>query len=252
MQDVHLLVAAKFKALRKELRYTQAEFAQLLQIPTSTADIERGKTKIPGHAVVLLMKNFGINPLWLFDESSEKYLQPTTEVSPKVITLDTTGTENILLVHQKAQAGYAANIQDQQYYESLPAFSMPLPQFRNATYRGFQIEGDSMEPQLYKNDWVIGRAVSKSQEIINHRVYVVVLKDSVMVKKVEIVSPSQWILSSFNEAYPPFSVNPEEVQEVWLVISKISFGIEDTNSLLFRQLKESMEELKSQIMKLKN
>lgn len=117
----------RFKAVRKELRYTQSEFAKLLNIPSSTADIERGKTKIPGHALAILMKSFGINPLWIFNESPDKYLSQTIDISPKIITIDPTGVENILLVNQKAQAGYSGNIQDPGYYEQLPAFRYHSP-----------------------------------------------------------------------------------------------------------------------------
>lgn len=242
----------RFKAVRKELRYTQSEFAKLLNIPSSTADIERGKTKIPGHALAILMKSFGINPLWIFNESPDKYLSQTIDISPKIITIDPTGVENILLVNQKAQAGYSGNIQDPGYYEQLPAFSLPLPEFRNATYRGFQVAGDSMEPNLQAGDWVIGRAVSQTQEILNGRVYVVVLRDSVVVKKVQRTQENTLQMISFNEFYAPFTVPLGDVQELWQVISKITFGIEDSNSLLFRQLQQSMEDLKSQFKKFKN
>ena len=89
----------RFKQVREENGFTQAEFAGLLGINNSTADIERGKTKLSGKVVAELLKQFGINPLWLFGESHIKFIAiENRDVSPKVITLDAAGNDNIVLV----------------------------------------------------------------------------------------------------------------------------------------------------------
>lgn len=251
MKTENPIEVIRFKALREELRYTQQAFAELLEIPSTTADIERGKSKISGKVVAALMKHFHINPLWLFGESKDKYLKKTEtlDVFPKVITLNSQSTENIVLVNEKAAAGYPQNIQDPGWYEQLPAFDLPLPQFRNATYRGFQVEGDSMLPRIQPGDWVIGRAVTSLDEVIDSRVYVVVLSDSLLVKKIQKV-PGKYKLKliSFNESYLPVEISFSEIQELWLVNSKLTFGIENSEeSSLLRELKESMKELKSHL-----
>lgn len=139
----------RFKSIREENHYTQADFAKILDIKNSTADIERGKTKISGKVVAKLLQEFNVNPLWLFGESNQKKIQlQEGDVAPKVITVDTQNNENIVLVNVKAAAGYPHNVQDVDWYQQLPAFDIPLPEYRNATYRGFQVEGDSMLPVL--------------------------------------------------------------------------------------------------------
>ena len=55
--------ARRFKKVREQLNHTQQSFAELLQIGNTTADIERGKTKISGKIVMELLKQFQINPL---------------------------------------------------------------------------------------------------------------------------------------------------------------------------------------------
>jgi SOS-response transcriptional repressor LexA len=246
--------AIRFKALREELRYTQQAFAELLEIPTTTADIERGKSKITGKVIALLMRKFQINPLWLYGESKDKYLvkNENVDVFPKVITINSQATDNILLVNEKAAAGYPQNIQDPSWYEQLPAFDMPLPQFRNATYRGFQVEGDSMLPRIRPGDWVIGRAMASFDEVMDNRVYVAVLEDSILVKKIQKLTGKNKIrLISFNESYLPVEVNFSEIQELWLVNSKLTFGVENTEeSNLLKELKESMKELKTQLKRI--
>jgi len=116
----------RFKEIRDDHNFTQSEFADLLGIKNSTADIERGRTKLSGRIVAELLGQFGVNPLWLFGESSQKYLQLNKgDVSPKVITVNSGEEENIILVNQKAAAGYPHNVQDVEWYQQLPAFDIP-------------------------------------------------------------------------------------------------------------------------------
>lgn len=239
----------RFKQVREENNFTQAEFAGLLGIKNSTADIERGKTKLSGKVIAELLKQFGINPLWLFGDSNQKQLQVSKgDVSPKVISLNSSENENIVLVNVKAAAGYPHNVQDVEWYQQLPAFDMPLPEFRNATHRGFQIEGDSMLPNFRPGEWVLGKGVPTIEEASNNRVYVVVLYDSVLVKKLQkLPDPSKVLLISLNEEYLPIEVNVNDIQELWQVNSKLTFNLDSpSESGLLKQLQQSMEELKSE------
>lgn len=255
MESKYTIEARRFKQIREELGYTQQAFARLLDVGTTTADIERSKTKITGKVVADLMARYKINPLWLFGQSEAKHIAVSNgDVSPKVVTLEADGNENIVLVNQKAAAGYPHNIQDVEWYQSLPRFNIPLPQFRNATYRGFQVEGDSMLPNIRPNEWVLGRAVPSIDEATDSRIYIVVLNDSVLVKKLQKLphNPQKVRLISLNTEYLPIDVNVSDIQELWVVNSKLTFGVDEpVESTLFRQLHESMEELKSQINNLK-
>jgi phage repressor protein C with HTH and peptisase S24 domain len=244
------LTIKRFIDIRRGLGYTQAEFAALLGVSSTTADIERGRTKLSGKVVSELLKQFKINPLWLFGESEQQYLESSnTSVIPKVVTVDSSDKENMVLVNAKAAAGYPQNIQDTSWYRQLPAFDLPIPEFRNATYRGFQVEGDSMLPNLKPGEWVLAKAVEDVKDVNPNKIYVVVLQDSVMVKKIERPpNTKQLILISLNETYPPYQIEPYQIQELWQVSSKITFGVDaTTENGLLRQLQESMEELKKQL-----
>ncbi len=242
----------RFTEVRRELGYTQAEFAGILGISSTTADIERGRTKLSGKVVAELLRQFKINPLWLFGESNQQYLETSrASVIPKVVTVDSAERDNMVLVNAKAAAGYPQNIQDTSWYQQLPAFDLPIPEFRNATYRGFQVEGDSMLPNLQPGDWVLARAVESIDDISPNKMYVVVLQDAVLVKKLE-RSPgnTRLTLISLNESYPPYKVEPQDLQELWEVSSKITFGVDaSTEKGLLRQLQESMDDLKKQLGK---
>lgn len=243
----------RFKQIREEQGLTQSEFAQELGIKNTTADIERGRTKLSGNVVSELLRLYNVNPLWLYGYSNQKNLNAGTgDVSPKVITVDTSDNENLILVNQKAAAGYPHNIQDVDWYQRLPAFDLPLPQYRNATYRGFQIEGDSMLPNFRPDDWVLGKAISSMAEATSNRIYVIVLTDSVLVKKMQkLPDASRVLLISINEEYIPYEVAVSDIKELWQVNSKLTFHLDTpSESNLLRELQQSMEELKKQMKKL--
>jgi phage repressor protein C with HTH and peptisase S24 domain len=172
-----------------------------------------------------------------------------TSVIPKVVTVDTSDKDNMVLVNAKAAAGYPQNIQDTSWYRQLPAFDLPIPEFRNATYRGFQVEGDSMLPNLKPGEWVLAKAIEHIDDVNPNKIYVVVLEDAVLVKKVEKRPNSNNIsLISLNESYPPYEIKPYQIQEIWQVNSKITFGVDATTEKgLLRQLQESMDELKQKL-----
>ncbi|MCL6265826.1 XRE family transcriptional regulator [Flagellimonas myxillae] len=244
------LTLKRFIEIRRDLGHTQAEFAKLLGVSNTTADIERGRTKLSGKVVAELLRQFNINPLWLFGESEEKHLETSrTSVIPKVVTVDSADQENMVLVNAKAAAGYPQNIADTSWYRQLPAFDLPIPEFRNATYRGFQVEGDSMLPNLRPDDWVLARAIEHIDHVSANKIYVVVLQDAVLVKKIEKRPNSNNItLVSLNETYPPYEIKPFQIQEIWEVSSKLTFNLEaSTETGLLRQLQQSMEELKQQV-----
>jgi len=243
----------RFKQIREELNLTQAVFAEQLGINATTADIERGRTRIPGQVVKELLKRYHINPLWLFGESGQKYLRIGESVmSPKVVTVDNTGKENIILVSAKAAAGYPHNIGDANWFESLPAFSIPLPEFRNATFRGFQVDGDSMTPVLQSEEWIVGKAVEGWDNIKSNRMYVIITADSILVKKIQQDDTTTFVnLISLNPEYSPILIDRSEVRELWQVHSKLTFDMEtNSTTVSLHNLHQEMKELKEEVRRM--
>lgn len=244
----------RFKQIRESNNLTQAEFAEKLGIKSSTADIERGKTKLSGIVVTQLLKIYKINPLWLYDLSRQKEIDLyKADTMPKVVTVNTEGSDNITMVNQKAAAGYPHNIQDTDWYKNLPAFDMPIPQYRHATYRGFQVEGDSMLPTFKPEDWVLAKAIESLEYATNNKVHVIVMYDSVLLKKIEKQQNYEQLkLISTNEIYPPYIIETKDIQELWEVTSKLTFSVNELseNSIL-KKLEASMEELKAKLNHIK-
>ena len=218
--------AKRFKEIREALGLTQSQFAAELEIKSTTAEIERGRIRITGRVVVLLLEKYNINPLWLYGKSNKRDLNPRgAAVIPQMISVDNHGNENILLVNQKASAGYGSNLNDHKFYDELPAFTFPLPEYRNATFRGFQISGDSMLPLVQTKDWILAQAVNGIDDIKDGDICIVVEKDSLRLKQIY-KKGTQLELVSLNPEYRPVTIDSETVLELWKYHSKISTSIE--------------------------
>lgn len=240
--------AKRLKEIREELGFTQSQFAHELGLNATTADLERGRVKIPGFVVKELYKKFQINPLWLFGETENKRAV-SEQLAPMVVTVDNTGMENILMVNEKAAAGYANNLGDPEFYENLPAFTFPLPEFRNASFRGFQIIGDSMYPDFKPGEWVLAKAVDSFTEIKKGKIYVVVEDDSIRLKQVIPQNNLTLQLISLNPEYPTTEVSLTDVKEIWQFHSKLSFENHTEKSgptlaELYKEVKEIKRRLK--------
>ena len=254
MENSNELAAKRFKQVRDQLNLTQKEFADALEIKNNIADLERGRTKISGFTLAQLQKKYNINPLWIYGFSVLKNINTfENSVAPKVVTLNSEQNENMVLVDAKAAAGYPTNIQDIHWYKELPAFDFPLPEYRNATFRGFQVQGDSMYPHIKPNEWVIAKAVDAINNLTNRRICVVVLKDSVLVKELHKTEGSDTIkLISLNRLYPEIIVNTNEIQEIWEVNSKLSFDIHSIGETAsIHDLQLAIQRLNNEVLTLK-
>ena len=244
--------AQRFKKVREDLSKTQSEFAQLLDAGSTTADIERGKKKITGKIVTELLRQFNINPLWLYGNSYNKYLETSQSTAPKIITMDLSERENMIMVPIKASAGYANNLQDTDWFNELPAFSIPLPQYKEGSYRAFQVKGDSMLPVLQPSEWVMGRAVESIRQANDGKIHVVVTNEAVVVKKLRKDSQERVMLISLNNEYPIIEQQVAEISELWEVNSKLSFDLdvhEGQEAMI--SLKQGLDSLRDEIASIK-
>ena len=214
----------RLREIREELNETQSSFAKKLGIGNTTTEYERGRTKLSGELVLRLLSNYNINPLWLYGESERKYLNPKEkDVNPSVVTVDNSGFENILMVGEKAAAGYAGNLNNKSFHKQLPAFSFPIPEYRNATFRCFQVEGYSMMPTIHPEEWIITKAVESISQIKNNNIYVIVDTEGIRIKQVWNEPDMQYlVLKSINTEYELATVKYADVMEIWEFHSKIS------------------------------
>lgn len=136
---------------------------------------------------------------------------------PLVVTMDTSGRENVVLVPVKARAGYLTGYGDPKFIESLPTYSFPA--LKTGTYRAFEVDGHSNHPTLSPKDLVICSNVDQLRDIKEGELHVFVTKsDGIVVKRplFDHLNPDEIILQSDNFLeYSDTSISAKKVLEVW-------------------------------------
>ena len=258
------IVSQNLKYLRKRSGITQEQMAQKIGIKRSLLGAyEEGRADPRLNNLIRISEIFGITVDKLISEDLTKNPPleaiPTgkKEVGTKIlaITVDNRDRENIDLVPQKASAGYLNGYADPEFIEELPKFQLPmLP--TNASYRAFELSGDSMLP-LLSGTIIIGKYVENINEITNGRTYVIVSeKEGVVYKRVfnYVSENGKLYLVSDNEHYSPYEVPAEDVLEIWEAKAYISLSFpekESGESLDLKKLANVVMELQQEIIKLK-
>lgn len=231
-----MALSERIRGIRKHRKLTQTEMATELGITqTSLSQLEAGKNGISYEVFKALCERFDVDPTWLMDGVGEMYrsanaTKKTGSVMPLVVTVESDGDENIVLVNAKAAAGYLQHQQDPEYMASLPSFR--LPGYYGKTYRAFEVQGSSMLPAIVPGDILIGSYEDALSHIRNGSLYIIVLHDgSIVVKRVRASGFNRFELSSDNKEYQPYEVSAEEIAQVWQVEGRITreFARPDTN-----------------------
>jgi transcriptional regulator with XRE-family HTH domain len=139
---------------------------------------------------------------------------------PAVVTVDTSGRDNVVFVPVKARAGYLLGYGDGDYISTLPAYS--IPGLHGATYRAFEVDGHSMFNTLHDHDVVIAKWAT-SADFRDDRVFVIVTKTDGMLVKRCIFREGKIIAKSDNNhkgEYPTIVLELAEVAEIWYVVQR--------------------------------
>lgn len=159
------------------------------------------------------------------------------------ITVDKNNRENTEYVPVKAKAGYRAGYNDPEYIAALPKFSLPnLP--KTGTFRMFPTTGDSMLP-IPENSDVIAQYVQDWKSMKPNTPCIVILKgeQDFVFKLVTVQSNNEVLLKSLNRNYTPYTVNSEDILEIW------KYYKHQTGTL--PQPETDLQELKTLILDLK-
>jgi phage repressor protein C with HTH and peptisase S24 domain len=133
------------------------------------------------------------------------------------------GRGDIPFVPVKAAAGYLAGFADPEFIDELNTFTLPM--LAGGEYRAFEIIGDSMMPTP-SGSIIVGEKIETLEEVKTSNTYIVVSKTEGIVYKRLLKNnrvKNKFTLVSDNPAYQPYTVNAEDIVEVWqaqMVISK--------------------------------
>ncbi len=213
-------LASNLRFLRKQKSITQNDLADQLDVQrTMISAYEDGRSE-PKLATLQKLSDIlevGVEELLEHDiENLGRRAMQKRGLNILTIAADDSDRENITLVGQKASAGYLNGFADPEYMETLPQFHLPNLS-RQATYRAFELSGDSMLP-LVPGTIVIGAYVEQLKQIKSGGTYVLVTQtEGVVYKRVfnYLAENGKLFLVSDNEHYKPYEVRGEDVLEIW-------------------------------------
>lgn len=210
------------KYLRKLRGWTQEEFAQKLRIKRSLLgayEEERADPRIDILEVVADMFKLTLDDLLRKDVSDTK----TNYIAKRRAQKLANGRTDIPFVPIKAAAGYLAGYGDPEFIDELNTFTLPM--LAGGDYRAFEIVGDSMMPTP-SGSVIVGERISSLDDVKSNQTYIVVSKtDGIVYKRImkNNKQKNKMTLVSDNPSYQPYTLNAEDIIEVWqaqMIISK--------------------------------
>ncbi|WP_143961696.1 XRE family transcriptional regulator [Litoribacter populi] len=253
-----MYLGKNIRFLRKAKSMTQEELSDRLGVKrTMISAYEDGRSEPKLQTLQKLTSIFGLSLDELLERDLEvqgKKVYQASETRILTVTLDKEEEETIPMIGQKASAGYLNGYADPEYMEQLPQFNLPnLP--RNASYRGFEISGDSMLPIL-PGTVIIGSFVDDFQQVKSGKTYILVTAtEGVVYKRLfnYLEEKGKLLLVSDNEQYKPYEVAPEDVLEIWEAKAFISTEFphpkDKKEKVTLEDLSEMISDLKSEIIR---
>lgn len=208
-KEKHSYIGKNLLFLRKQKGKTLEEMAQMLLLSgkSSYKAYEEDRALPDIHKLMKLASFFDI-------AVAELVYQDIENLKTKIKSEERRLFE-IAKIPIAAAAGYARSFGDNNYIKKLKTIKIPFEPYGIA--RAFDIDGDSMEPEINNGATVIGIKIGNS-EIRDNKSYIIVTTDGVQCKNVRIDKKSDIIyLISKNEKYAPKHVNKNDVIEMWEV-----------------------------------
>lgn len=216
-------VAGKnLKYLRKLRGWTQEEFASRLKIKRSLLgayEEERAEPRLEVLEIVGDIFKLSLDELLLTELNDNKGNYLAKRRAQKLAA----GTNEISFVPVKAAAGYLAGYADPEYIDELNTFTLPM--LAPGNYRAFEIVGDSMLPTP-SGSIIIGEMTQDLDDVKSNQTYIIISRsEGIVYKRImkNAKSKGKLTLVSDNTAYQPYTVNANDILEIWkanMVITK--------------------------------
>ena len=207
-------ISGKLKALRSSLGLSQEKFAERLGITrASVSAYEEGRAE-PNLTLIEKIAD-------LTHVSIDSLIRKNASLveSEPLASISKIG---IPLVPVKASAGYQAGYPDAHFVQELPQLALPF--LGKGDMRAFEITGDSMLP-IPSGTIIIGERLEKLSLVKDGKPYILVTKnEGIVFKRVFNYLKDKGVLYlvSDNKRYKPYSLDPMEVNEIWLSKAFIS------------------------------
>lgn len=255
--------SSNIKILRKKQGFTQENFAKKIGVSRAVVGSYEEGRAVPKLQVLqeiaklfsisvddLLGHDFTKNPSNAKNNTQTK----SSDLRILPIVVDREEKEFITVVPLKAAAGYLSGYTDPEFVESLPRFSLPLPELsRDRTYRVFQIQGDSMLP-VATGSYIISEFIDNFHDLKNGQACIVLTEDDGIVFKrlfTKKDKKDQLILKSDNPSYESYTIHYSKINEIWKALGFISFKLSEPDEINIENLSRLVLDMKQEIETIK-
>ena len=142
------------------------------------------------------------------------------------IVVDANNTGRIVQLDARAAAGLPQLVNEPEYYTDRPTLSLPGEQWGQHQYFAIQVDGESMHPTIFHQDYVICRRIYDPVEVRDGYVHIVVLRDGVYCKRLlnRIKQRSELVLQSDNRSYSPITAPVADLIAIFRVEMRLTFS----------------------------
>lgn len=234
---------------------SQQSFAESLGMSrVRYSKYEDGRSEAPYEILIRISKFFNVSIDLLLTLDISKYpvdnmmkLPENRVVLP--IIVDSEGENYIEIVPQKASMGYLQGYSDNEYIEKLAR--MKLPFLKNAKYRAFLADGDSMPP-FADGSYIIGEYVEQLKDLKSGKEYIFVTSEGITYKTFVEQTEKSVVVSADNTFYKPYKISIENVLEIWKYVRGILPENYKPGKTSDTYINKVLQELKTSIKELDN
>jgi transcriptional regulator with XRE-family HTH domain len=255
------IFSENIRLLRNKKNLSQQGFAESLGMSrVRYSKYEDGRSEAPYEILIRISKFFNVSIDLLLTLDISKYPVDNMMKLPEnrivlPIVVDSEGENYIEIVPQKASMGYLKGYSDNEYIEKLAR--MKLPFLKNAKYRAFLADGDSMPP-FADGSYIIGEYVEQLEDLKSGKEYIFVTSEGITYKTFVEQTEKSVVVSADNTFYEPYEISLENVLEIWKYVRGIlpenykPGKTSDTyiNTVL-QELKTSIKELDDKVSSIK-
>lgn len=256
---------------KRNLVSSDREFAQTIGVsPSNLGDIKANRRSVTIEILNNAFKYFKVNSAYIITGKGSPFLENNSAsgnaVDNKVkevivvATQDPQGNVTVPLINHKAAANYLAGYQSQEWFEEQDNILLPSFMLKNGICYALQVNGDSMEPTLSEDDWVICRLLDGSEyrNIVDGGVYVIVSEQKgIQIKRIKNRLHQYGFIKciSDNPKHEPYEISNGELLQIWKVewhlrsyLPDASYEWGDIQDKLIN-MEHEMKRLQSQINK---
>jgi phage repressor protein C with HTH and peptisase S24 domain len=209
----------KFAEIRKEKALNKQQFADFLDIPSTTvSDIELGKREPSKDVLLKLTSKCGVNLHWMLTGDGEKYIknsfsQSQKDHKPLPVYNESDLPEGAFIVpllDQRLSAGNGSYLPDEDISMALVHVPAYLSRYGDKI-AAVTVDGDSMYPTLSRGDMVVCDSCGWSGE----GVYALRMSGAGFVKRLT-KRPGKIVIISDNPKYPT-QEEPDESEDIEII-----------------------------------